>query len=554
MKSSIVAVLLIGLVAIFACTAEEAKKAPAGPEAAKPAVQAVSQPPVVTAAFAVVRESAGGVKFRRGAETAPAPAGTALQGEDAVICEKDGSAAIEFQTGTVLKIGPGAFVRLGDVEMAGAKTQEIGLVMGRIWLTVAKLAGGLRLEVTTPTAVAGVRGTQFHVAAAADGSTRVGVEDGVVEVRTRTASRTVEKQREVVVEAGRIDAAPENLKLADWDQWLSQKKAEVLKDPVRVAAAFSEAIGAAGGASREKLEKAEAAYTALEKAEDPERDGRKAAFSEAIEQVRAVQNAAEVQMEYLGQLMKELAAEPGVAKSARDAVEAEVKKARERVMAPAENVKKAKELDAKAKPGHAGPAYAPVPGAPSAGKVAPIPRDDLHTARPAAAGREVPEMVRRNAVSARVEGLGRMAAHASEAVGDMKGDEKKVASLVLQPPAEETAAPKPSAKPLSLAEYERMFKENQAKLDGISGQGDIFDGKTRAGMVRAEAKKISAMLPGLRALAADLERQAREAREANEGRSLLQQGQKVRLFIKECESKVLWCDQQAAHYEGMKAE
>jgi hypothetical protein len=548
MRSSIVAVLLVGLVVIFACTAEEAKKPAAAPEAPKPAVQ----PAAVMASFAAVRESTGGVTFRRGETTAPAPAGTALQGDDAVICEKDGSATIEFRTGTVLKIGPGSFVRLGDVEVAGAKVQDIGLVMGRIWLKVAKLTGGLRLEVTTPTAVAGVRGTQFHVAAAADGSTRVGVEDGVVEVKSGSARRRVEKDREVVVEAGRIDAAPENLKLSDWDQWLSQKKADVLKDPVRVAAAFSEAIGAAGGASSEKLSKAEAARAALDKAEEGDREARNAAFSEAMEDVRAVQDAAELQMEYLGQLMKELAAEPGVTKESRDAVEAEVKKARQKAGEPAENFKKAKELDSKAKPGHAGAAPTQAPGAPSAGKVPPIPRGDLHAAKPAA-GREVPEMVKRNAVSARVEGLGRMAAHASEAVGDMKADEKKVASLTPQPPAEE-AAPKPSAKPLSLAEYQRMFKENEAKLESISGQGELFDGKTRAGMVRAEARKISAMLPGLRVLAADLERQAREAKDAAEGRNLLQQGQKVRMLIKEYESKVLWCDQQAAHYEAMKAE
>lgn len=556
MQRSMLMVLVAATVcaACAGCTSEGEKKAAVPePVAAVPKPVAVPQ----AGAWAIVKESSGGVKYHRGDETGQAPGGMVLRNDDIVLTEKDGHVALEFHNGTIVRLSPSTYIKLNDVLLAGRKTLDIGLIMGRIWIKAANLRGQ-RLEVTAPTAVAGVRGTQFYAAAAADGSLRVGVEDGVVEVRSPRATRSVRLNEEVVVDAMTAIDTAKAFKMDDWEPWLAAKRADVARDPLKVAALYGRAVLESGAATGGLVKNAEGVLGELQGSEGVDRDAKKAQFADAMDEARSMQDMAEIQMELLGKLMVDMSADPSVKKETKEAFEAQVKKTREAAQAPASDREmRLKALEAQAKPAFAS-AGSPPPTMPTLDlpKARPVqtPRGDKSEAKPgtvgqAGGGSAASQGQGQGPTMAKVEELAKEA-KAVENAGD--GD-KKVAMIGAEKPVEE-ATPQKAAPLKKVEEFQKALKESEQKLVSIAAQGEVYDNKTRASMVRSEAKRIAALLPGLRALGAEVLQRAKEAKDAAEGKTFFQQGQQAQLLITEIESKILWCDSQAKHYEDMKAE
>lgn len=140
----------------------------------------------------------------------------------------DGSVEIELTNGSIMRIRPNSSLQLSPTKRRRKKKSSVVLFFGRVWSSISKAVGAEEnYEVTTPTAVAGVRGTEFETAVAPDGSVRVRVDEGRVEVADGNESRDVRRGQ-------RVDGGVEGLKSTDsagkkpqWDAWREAKTTRV---------------------------------------------------------------------------------------------------------------------------------------------------------------------------------------------------------------------------------------------------------------------------------------------------------------------------------------
>ena len=105
---------------------------------------------------------------------------------------KTGWGTVTFTDRSILKIHPGSHIALNAFVSPFERSNSVLLFFGRLWNRLSKGARKWRgLEVQTPTAVCGVRGTEFWTASYEDGTTLVRVESGNVTVDNEISQRTI---------------------------------------------------------------------------------------------------------------------------------------------------------------------------------------------------------------------------------------------------------------------------------------------------------------------------------------------------------------------------
>jgi len=110
---------------------------------------------------------------------------------DTVRSGPDGEGEIVFTDESLLKITPNSRLAINTIISPVEKKNSVLLFFGRIWSKVSRKAFKNRsFEVQTPTAVCGVRGTDFTTAAYEDGTLLVQVGSGQVQV-DNDASNTI---------------------------------------------------------------------------------------------------------------------------------------------------------------------------------------------------------------------------------------------------------------------------------------------------------------------------------------------------------------------------
>ena len=152
-----------------------------------------------------------------------------LYAADQVRTGKNGMAEILLDDGSFLRLKPNSMleiIELAQEDKAKAKKSVFGLSIGKLWSKVQKIQDAeSKFEVRTPTAVAGVRGTELSVFVDRDFSTRVSVFAGSVEVRAireemreELAPVLVGANQSLNVGAG-ISPAAEPLSIEDKKEW-----------------------------------------------------------------------------------------------------------------------------------------------------------------------------------------------------------------------------------------------------------------------------------------------------------------------------------------------
>lgn len=101
---------------------------------------------------------------------------------------KDGDLLVlKTPKGDVLTFKDKTFAQLKELSVSGNdKKVNVGLHLGNINCDVTKLSKESEFIIRTPSAVAGVRGTQFDVEVEEDGSSEISVDEGEVEVAPST--------------------------------------------------------------------------------------------------------------------------------------------------------------------------------------------------------------------------------------------------------------------------------------------------------------------------------------------------------------------------------
>jgi hypothetical protein len=129
---------------------------------------------------------------------APATAGAKVAPGQSIATAGDASAVLELADGSRLRVQPATQTQLGQSALLGGRGETDGLfagsmrlVRGTLEVLAAKLLRAKPLEVTSPTAVIGVRGTEYRVHHDDGAGTRTEVLEGVVNAAAASANTDV---------------------------------------------------------------------------------------------------------------------------------------------------------------------------------------------------------------------------------------------------------------------------------------------------------------------------------------------------------------------------
>jgi len=122
----------------------------------------------MAADIGLVKVAKGSVQIQRGAAKLPATVGTALQSSDVVVTGADGSAGITFTDNSLVSVGPNSVFAID--KYAFDTTTHVGqfegnLKQGRLAAVSGKMVKQSpdSMKIRTPSAIMGVRGTEFVV-------------------------------------------------------------------------------------------------------------------------------------------------------------------------------------------------------------------------------------------------------------------------------------------------------------------------------------------------------------------------------------------------------
>jgi len=103
----------------------------------------------------------GNVDITAGDKVRPAALGEPVSAGEILRSKAKAKAEVTFLDGNILRLAEGTRVRITDYQMGEGKTTTLDLLRGKTQNIVTGLAKGAKYEVHTPTAVCGVRGTNF---------------------------------------------------------------------------------------------------------------------------------------------------------------------------------------------------------------------------------------------------------------------------------------------------------------------------------------------------------------------------------------------------------
>ena len=116
----------------------------------------------------LIKVSKGSVQIQRGSEKMPAKVGSALQKSDVVITGADSSAGITFTDNSLVSVGPNSVFAIDKYSFDStthAGEFEGNLRQGRLAAVSGKMVKQSpdSMKIRTPSAIMGVRGTEFVV-------------------------------------------------------------------------------------------------------------------------------------------------------------------------------------------------------------------------------------------------------------------------------------------------------------------------------------------------------------------------------------------------------
>lgn len=145
------------------------------------------------------------VVVRDGVETVLANGAAVMEGDEISSGPGD-SLNLKFASGDTLVIGP--LTRLKITKQSEGGGVNIAHERGFAWAKVKKLSGGSRFQVSTPTAVAGVRGTAFSSVVESKENSWFCVCEGGIDVSAGDGKVRATRGQSVSVGAGGVPGKP----------------------------------------------------------------------------------------------------------------------------------------------------------------------------------------------------------------------------------------------------------------------------------------------------------------------------------------------------------
>lgn len=124
--------------------------------------------PAIAADAGLIKVSKGEVYIQRAGTKMPAPVGTAVHAADVIVTGRDGSAGITFTDNSLVSVGPSSIFAIDKYRFdttTYAGEFEGNLKQGKLAAVSGKMVkqSPESMKIRTPSAVMGVRGTEFVV-------------------------------------------------------------------------------------------------------------------------------------------------------------------------------------------------------------------------------------------------------------------------------------------------------------------------------------------------------------------------------------------------------
>lgn len=146
----------------------------------------------------------------------PAKLKMELSSGDKVWVQQNSQAILQFSDKSTLKLGPNTQLDILRLDYEQDSKKEVSifkLLIGKIWATVEKiLSQGERVEIQTPTAIAGVRGTEWIQEVLEDGTTKIWTLKGVVLFSAQDRTIEVKEGFQSSVKPGQPPEEPSEIK------------------------------------------------------------------------------------------------------------------------------------------------------------------------------------------------------------------------------------------------------------------------------------------------------------------------------------------------------
>lgn len=198
---------------------------------------------------------------------------------DTIITSAGSTLEITTKKEDIIKVNENTRLTVSKNVVKNRSGNSLGLSLGTgsIACKVKKLSTESSFEIYTPTAVAGVRGTDFAVAAGIDGSAQVSVSEGMVNVGKDNADVNVAPGQKTTALLG-DKAAPQASAIdANIEKWLNSQNTEVRANPEKTLDAMQAHLANVEENSKKLAEqseitKAEAAPATKEELQKSEAD------------------------------------------------------------------------------------------------------------------------------------------------------------------------------------------------------------------------------------------------------------------------------------------
>jgi hypothetical protein len=216
---------------------------------------------------------------------------------DQITTGKGGMIWFSLQKGRQFRLGEDAQMSVDELSALEMDDGQLvlRLVLGYLWSKIQKIRTKMgRLEVHTPTAVLGVRGTEFDTVVSLDATSIITVDEGIIEVDVEDEKIILDKGKMTQVELDikptpPIQAIPKEKR--DWKAWRKKRIMMLFKKLPQVAPRFRKrferAVNRFTGFTDKVNEASDRLSAAMEKVKEARMDRDRQKFIQSVRQLRA---------------------------------------------------------------------------------------------------------------------------------------------------------------------------------------------------------------------------------------------------------------------------
>lgn len=152
--------------------------------------------------------------------------GMTVETGDSIITGYDGYAELEMEDGSTVKVNEDSIFKLDSVQQDNKRRNSFQLVLGSASYKFTKSMKESEPQITTPSTVCGLRGTEFSVFAGIDGSALYIVDEGSVAVSSKGSEVELGAEQGVRVNPGETPGEPFEIKRGKVDYSAFKLEAE----------------------------------------------------------------------------------------------------------------------------------------------------------------------------------------------------------------------------------------------------------------------------------------------------------------------------------------